>query len=256
MIIENSIYTNPEVYDLLFGDFLSEPQLTFYEQLINRFGEPVLELGCGTGKVTIPLAKKGYKMMGLDVSREMIDLANKKKDNLDLAFHLGDMRDFRLSSKFSFVFIPAQSFQHLLTLLDVIKCLNSVGRHLTDEGALLIQIFNPSFEILSRSPTDRLTMPNVYIWDEQGGCHYSIEMQTEYDKASQLLQTTYYLLPEFDGREKQIFTLYMRQFFPMEIDALLELNGYRILAKYGDNEFTPFHGRSKYQILLAQKVKG
>ncbi|HEX3047843.1 MAG TPA: class I SAM-dependent methyltransferase, partial [Bacillota bacterium] len=107
----SNIYEEARIYDIIFGEPVSEQDLEFYRTLINQFGEPVLELACGTGRVTIPLAKMGFQIAGLDLSKAMTHLARQKSQEaaLNISFYNADMTDFSIDQRFGFIFIPNQS---------------------------------------------------------------------------------------------------------------------------------------------------
>ncbi len=119
--------------------------------MARRTGGPVLELGCGTGRVLIPIAESEIEIVGLDSSPQMLSvcrekLLNESKDVQSKVLDLvqGDMRAFELSRKFSLVTIPFRPFQHLLTVADQMSCLENIRKHLLAGGKLVLDIFNPS----------------------------------------------------------------------------------------------------------------
>ena len=245
------LYENAQVYDVLFGAAVSQAELDFYATLIRQFGEPVLELACGTGRIIMALAQSGWEIHGLDLSSAMIERARQKAQTagMDIPFHCADMRNFAIGRRFGFIFIPCQSFQHLYARRDVEECLAAVRSHLLPSGAFLIQVFNPYPPLLAAEPTRRLRTSREYYEDQWTGERYYAEYQNRYDAASQILHSTYYYHTDADPTEKN-FQLAMRQFFPQELDALLEYNGWKIRAKYGDEHCTPFAEKPYYQNVL------
>src|SRR5215216_1102863 len=93
-----SFYSDGQRYDLVMGTYASGDQLNFYRRQVVRYGEPVLELACGSGRLTIPLAKGGVNITGMDTSEEMLNVAKLKasKSGASIRFIQGDMRDFDL----------------------------------------------------------------------------------------------------------------------------------------------------------------
>lgn len=148
-----NFYSDAWCYDIVEGAYATGEFLDFYRRQITRYGEPVLELACGTGRLTIPLAEDGADITGLDLYEEMLDLARKKASDRGLNIPLiqGDMRRFGLGKKYRFIFIQAQSLSHLHTQKEVEDCLSCVRGHLTEDGRLLIELFNPSLSLLSRN---------------------------------------------------------------------------------------------------------
>src|SRR5262249_42225180 len=130
-----SLYSDPQRYDLVEGAYATGAFLDFYRRQIVRYGEPVLELACGSGRLTIPLAEAGIQIMGLDLSEEMLNFATMKASERGVQVRVarGDVRSFHLDKAFKVIFIPAQSLTHLYTREDMEACFACVRRHLADE---------------------------------------------------------------------------------------------------------------------------
>ena len=115
---------------------------------------PVLELGCGTGRVLIPTAHAGVAIVGLDVSPGMLEVCESKlaqepsevRDRVELVH--GDMRDFRLDRTFDLVTVPFRGFQHLTTVAEQVSSLVCVRDHLKHGGRVILDLFNPWLELL------------------------------------------------------------------------------------------------------------
>lgn len=123
--------------------------IAFYKNHALTQGSPVLELGCGTGRILIPIAQSGIECYGLDQSREMLGVCETKARALDLKnvrLQCASMDDFRYDQKFSMIYIPFRSFQHLLTTEKQLSCLNLVREHLRDDGAFILDVFAPKIE--------------------------------------------------------------------------------------------------------------
>jgi hypothetical protein len=110
-----NLYSDAQRDDLVMGAYARGDQLNFYRRQVARYSEPVLELAWGSGRLTIPLAKERINIMGTDISEEMLHLAKWKtsKNEVNIRFLRGDMRNFDLGEKFKFIFILAQSLSHL-----------------------------------------------------------------------------------------------------------------------------------------------
>lgn len=109
--------------------------------LAEEFGDPILEVCCGSGRITLPLALKGTQITAVDISEKMLAILEQKArllDNLEIV--QGDMTSFRLNKTFPFAFIGYSSFQSLLTLDEQVKCLNNLRSHLKDGGILGLDI--------------------------------------------------------------------------------------------------------------------
>jgi SAM-dependent methyltransferase len=140
-----------EAYDADMGrDADTMDDVPFYLELANEArnaGAAVLELGCGTGRVTIPVARDGIDVVGLDSSPAMLDIARRKAAAaaVDVAWVEADMRDLDLRREFGLVIVPFRSFLHLLTDADQQACLACIRRHLLPDGRLALNFFVPRF---------------------------------------------------------------------------------------------------------------
>ena len=142
-----------DVYDSVYS-YLSA-DIPFYVNAACEAGSTVLELGCGTGRITIPIAESGINIIGLDSSNPMLEIARRKSQSLnstcgDIKFVHADMRDFTLSTreKYNLVIIPFRGFLCLLTVEDQIKTLSNIKRHLAPNGKLIFDIFVPDLNML------------------------------------------------------------------------------------------------------------
>lgn len=148
-----------EFYDH-FGVYATRQDVAFYVDEALAANGPVLEIGCGTGRVLIPTARAGVTITGLDASPAMLSVLRRKlagepaEVQSRVALHEGDMRDFDLDASFALVTIPFRPFQHLLTVDDQLSCLRCIHRHLTPGGRLILDLFNPSIDLLANRPTN------------------------------------------------------------------------------------------------------
>jgi SAM-dependent methyltransferase len=114
----------------------------------------MLEVACGSGRVLIPTARAGVTIVGLDASGQMLEKCRSslQREAEDVGARVtlvqGDMRDFDLERTFSLITLPFRAFQHLLTVEDQIACLTCVHRHVADDGRFIVDLFNPSLEML------------------------------------------------------------------------------------------------------------
>lgn len=131
-----------------------QADVCFYVEEARAARGPVLELGCGTGRVLIPAARAGIAITGLDASAAMLARCREKiarePDEVRARVELveADMRAFALGRVFSLVMIPFRPFQHLLTVEDQLACLGTIRDHLEPGGELLLDLFNPSLAML------------------------------------------------------------------------------------------------------------
>src|SRR5260370_42170922 len=131
--------------------------LRFYRRQALMYGQPVLELACGTGRLTVPLSQAGFDISGLDISPAMLQVARAKAKRSGTAITLveGNYMDFSLGRKFHLIFIADNSLSHMLERKDVEACFRCVRQHLAPGGRFVVDVFTPSPRILARDPFER-----------------------------------------------------------------------------------------------------
>jgi ubiquinone/menaquinone biosynthesis C-methylase UbiE len=148
------------LYDSFIADYYDESPIVqgrmqdviFYRDAARDFGDPILELGCGTGRITMALAAAGKRVTGLDISERMLERAAKKRLALYTEererVHLvqGDMVKFDLGEKFRLIIIPFRPFQHLREVEQQMDCLQCARKHLAPGGRLILDVFQTNAE--------------------------------------------------------------------------------------------------------------
>jgi len=134
---------------------LDRANATSFVEMAQTAGGPVLEVGCGIGRVLIPIARAGEEITGLDLSPSMLAVCrhNLAQESTETQARVrlveGDMRDFDLTQQFALITLPFRPFQHLETAEDQIACLNTIHRHLAPGGRVVLDLFNPSIPHLA-----------------------------------------------------------------------------------------------------------
>lgn len=246
--LKMNLYDNDWLYDLVHEKPADGEQMAFYERQIERYGSPVLELACGTGNYLVTLSGDDVEISGLDNSDEMLDGAKRRGENQNTETNLinADMRFFDLGQKFRLVFIAGNSFQHLNRLEDVEACFASVKKHLAPGGRFIVEIFNPSLQLLNRNPDERFFVGEYKTADGW----IVLTENVRYDHATQINHIDWHYKNQF-ANEEQTVAFTMRQFFPQELDALFRYNNFRIECKYGDFDESAFTSDSPKQIIVA-----
>jgi SAM-dependent methyltransferase len=145
-----------ELYDYVVP-YRTRADIDFFVEAAQVSGGPVLEVGCGTGRILIPTARAGIDVVGLDSSATMLQVCRTRLLNEPDAVRTrvrlihADMRSFDLAQTFNLVTLPFRPFQHLTTVEDQLSCLASIHRHLAAGGRLILDLFNPSLEALVRN---------------------------------------------------------------------------------------------------------
>ena len=128
---------------------ITRDDIPFYRKRANAIGGSVLELGCGTGRIAIPLAEDGHEIWGVDLSEEMLAQLREKAARLpaSVAARLrvlhGDMTRFELGRKFALVIIPFRAFQSLTERVQQERCLECIRTHLSERGQFVMHVFRP-----------------------------------------------------------------------------------------------------------------
>ncbi|MFX0040569.1 MAG: class I SAM-dependent DNA methyltransferase [Promethearchaeota archaeon] len=238
-------YLDGRHYDAKVGSRGRFEDIPFYINKAKEYGEPVLELACGTGRITIPIAQKTISITGLDLLNTMLKEARRKtkETGVSIEWIEGDMTDFNLNKKFNLILITGCAFNSLLDLESVEKCLSCVKKHLASNAGFVFDAFNPNLNILVRHPSQ--TYPNAKYQDPNGRGLVIVTESTKYDKATQITNTTlsYSIAGKTISNE-----LKLRIFFPKELDSIIKYNGFKIYAKYGDFNQNHFSSDSKRQI--------
>jgi SAM-dependent methyltransferase len=140
-----------QLYDLHVPGWPGE--VDFYRKLVAQSplkSHGVLEIACGTGRITLRLAQEGIDMTGLDISPELLEVARgKSMGMLNVQWVLGDMRAFDIGKKFGFAIIPGHSFQFMITPNEQASCLEQIKRHLVADGLLVIHLDHQDFRWLA-----------------------------------------------------------------------------------------------------------
>lgn len=245
------VYWDGAHYDLHSGT-ASPDDLPFYLAEARKAGDPVLELACGTGRLTIPLAKKGVDIVGVDVAGPMLDRARAKAaaEGVGVRFVRADVRKLALKRKFRLIFIAFNSMQHLHDRVSLERFLSGVRGHLAPGGRFILNVFNPDPRILVRD-TEEL-IPIGYYKDPAAGKDILVNERYSYDRASQIARITWHY--KAGRRAAGARRLNMRCFFPQELDALLHYNDFKIVKKFGEFDRSPFKSDSPRQIVICRKA--
>jgi SAM-dependent methyltransferase len=243
------LYRDGRHYDAQHRDYTED--IPFYLRQAARFGSPILELACGTGRITLPLAEQGFSVTGLDISEGMLARARAKARDRGLAIDWvqADCREFTLDKRFALIFFPFNSIAHLHNLESLRACFARVREHLAPGGRFVIDIFNPRLDYLTRDPAQR--HPVDEYPDPDGRGQVTITETLAYDRASQISHIVWYYSIG-DRHDALVEELNMRIFFPQELDALLICSGLTLEAKYGDYDERPFASDSPKQLPICR----
>jgi ubiquinone/menaquinone biosynthesis C-methylase UbiE len=235
----------------------------FYLEEASGTGGPVLDLGCGTGRIALPLAEAGISVIGLDIAPAMVEVARRRalQQSAEVQertrFMEGDMRDFDLDQRFKLIIIPYTSFMHLLKPKDQRQSLKCIHRHLSDDGRLIFATKVLPEEALAKAqlPLEGRIEQLVTDTHPENGNRLSLGCGMCYNPETQLVDTLF-RLEEIDGSGKTVNvierSLAQYHFRPKEIQALLKRCGYILETVYGDFERGPVRAAGN-QVWVAHK---
>jgi ubiquinone/menaquinone biosynthesis C-methylase UbiE len=240
--------TYADQYDLLYTDKDYEAECDLIENVFQRYAkgpiETVLDLGCGTGNHAIPLAKRGYKVTGVDRSGEMLAHAHQKLVTDDLTvkppiFVQGDLRSLNLNQQFDAVLMMFAVLGYQLTNDDVLAALNTVRRHLKPGGLFICDLwYGPA--VLTVRPGDRVKV----IPAANGQLIRSAS--SALDIYNHICEVTFHVW-SIKGKQVTDETIEahnMRYFFPQELSQFFGQSGLKIIgfSSFDDIEKAPTEG--------------
>lgn len=234
-----------DIYDGL-NIYLSD--LEFYKKWLPQNKDAkILELCCGTGRLTIPIAKDGYNISGVDYTPSMIERAKAKafQSKLKINFIEADIRTLNLQEKFDLIFIPFNSIHHLYKNENLFEVLKVVQNHLKEKGLFLLDCFNPNIQYIVEKEREQQVIAEYTTNDER---NVLIKQSMHYESATQInhIKWHYFINGEFHS----IQNMDMRLFFPQELDSYFKQAGFNVIHKFGDFTEEAFNNDSEKQIYV------
>jgi len=254
-------------YDFYDGPEYRGDQLRMYQELATQAGKRVLELACGTGTVTLALARAGLDVTGLDISPDMLLVAKEKTAREEkevqsrVHFIEGDMKSFQLDGEFDCVLVPSNAFGCLTAPEDRQSCLRSIREHLRPGGRLVIEERNYTPELLTRMfarcPAITAQMARV---NPATGKHTMFNWATTHiDFVTQTIYARRFIDEvQDDGTVKRYLsadggahrTHYFSRF---ELHLLIEQAGLCVRDLWGGHDRQPFGPRSYNMIFVVDR---
>jgi SAM-dependent methyltransferase len=235
----------------------SMDDVEFYLDMLETHGGPVLDAGCGTGRLLLAFAREGYQVAGFDTSQEMLERARLKiaaeapEIQERIALSYGDMRDVNLGRQFRVGLFGCNTFMHMLTNQDQDQALRCMYHHLADDGVLLIQTTN----VRPHEHDPDVLYHRGREYNAETGEWADGSYVYHYYPHVQVQQFT--LLLDILGadellRRKQI-VLNLRVTYPPELERILSMNGFQLEALYGDFQRGPVTHDSPWILAEARK---
>jgi SAM-dependent methyltransferase len=224
-----------EVYDTLYEAVDISPMIDF---LASRAGPgPALELGIGTGRVALPLLRRGVEVHGIDASAAMVEQLRAKEHGDEIRVVLGDFADCAVQDKYPLIYAVFNTFFALLTQEAQVRCFTAVAEHLADGGAFVIETFVPDLTLFDRgqriSPTD-IASDRVLI------------DVTQHDSVRQVVTTQHLVLS--GGAGIRMYPVMLRYAWPSELDLMAQIAGLRLIDRWGGWKYEPFDAGSQRHV--------
>ena len=219
--------------DVQRGDELAA--VAFLEQLAGR--GPVLELAIGTGRIALPLAARGIRVDGVDISPEMIAQLRAKPGGDKISVTVGNLADVSAPCAYRLIFVVWNTLFNLLTQADQVRCFANVAAHLTDDGAFVVEAFVPAF--LYRLRSDQYVDVETIRVDE-------VRLDVlRHDMATQTIEESHVSLASAGVRLNPVVQRYA---WPSELDLMARLAGLRLKDRWGGWNREPFNSTSSTHV--------
>lgn len=244
-------------YDLDYEPF--QDDVALYLGFAERTGGPLLELGCGTGRLLLPLARAGFSITGVDMSPRMLEVAQAKVDAAGLDDQItlvqADMREVNLPQQYRLAFIAINSFMHLVTLEDQLAALRTWRKLLLPGGLLLIDVDNPDPRHLLEAD-GRLDLQGRWF-DPDTGATVLKHMSRTLDAARQLQHVLFIYDEVFpDGQVRRTLAPFQaRYLYRYEGELLLNKAGFTPEQVYGSYDLDSYGSDSERMIFVARRAE-
>jgi SAM-dependent methyltransferase len=249
-------YAEPSYYEKCYVKRTDD--VHYYTKLASAFSErPVLEYGCGHGRIALPIARQGNPVVGVDLSAPMLEafrqrLACEARDvRRRVRLVQGDMRSVRMRRRFDLVLCTFNTFLHLYDRVDVERFLARVRAHMTSDGRFVFDTSMPMPEELARDPNRPFRVPRLRYPPTGQLVRYAETF--DYDRVTQVLRINMTFEPMDAPRRAWSTLLTHRQFHPREVEALLHYNGFELVGANADFMPGPLHGEADTIVWVAKK---
>ena len=223
----------------------------FYRSLAVSTGGPVLELGCGSGRVLLPIAREGLPCVGLDSSPTMLEAFRRKDPPENLRLVTGAVQDFDLSpQRFAFIYAAFRVLQHVVAVEDQLACLRNVRRHLAPGGLFAFDVFAPRLERVAL--TDEPEAEDVRF--PLDGDEIVRFASVRREPATQTMEVRFRYERRRDGRviDSREAKAQMRWFFRYELEHLLARSGFSRFELFGGFDRRPYDYVSGETVVIAR----
>ena len=230
-------------YDTIWANLAApeivDPAVNFLAELAGP--GPALELGIGTGRIALPLSRRGVPVHGIELSPDMAAQLRAKPGGDDIPVTIGDFATTAVADTFSIAYLVRNTIMNLTTQDDQVACFGNVAAHLEPGGCFVIEVMIPELQRLPPGETVRAFKLTP--------THLGFET---YDVATQITFSHHYLMT--DGK-LEMFSAPFRYVWPSELDLMARIAGMTLRERWTDWDRTPFTSDSRTHVSVWEKVR-
>jgi len=243
--------------------YRARPDVAFFVEAAKDAGPPVLEIGCGTGRILIPSARAGIDIVGLDSSPQMLGVCRERLRQEDAAVQSrvelvqADMCTFDLGRRFTLATLPFRPFQHLIAVEDQLACLMSIRRHLVEGGHVILDLFNPSLDALTSRQEGQEVGEEPEFSTPDGRRVVRRHTIVAHDRFNQVnhVELIYYVTHPDGRQERLVHAFAMRYLFRFEVEHLLVRCGFEVERVYAGFDKSPYGSQYPGDLIcVARKI--
>lgn len=228
-----------ESSDAMFAPTVVDPVVNFLAELAGDGA--ALELGVGTGRIALPLARRGVPVHGIDLSRAMVERLRAKPGGEDISVTNGDFASATVDGTFSVAYLVFNTIMNLTTQAEQVACFRNVARHLRPTGTFVIEVGVPGLQ--------RLPPGERFVVFDFGELHWGVD---EYDIANQGLISHHF---ERVGARIAKSSGPFRYVWPAELDLMAELAGMSLRERWAGWNREPFTSDSRWHVSVWEKAR-
>jgi SAM-dependent methyltransferase len=214
-------------------------------------GGPVLEIGCGTGRIFTEAINKGVDIYGIDISKLMQNYLKKKIQRKDyFRLKLADVRKFNFGKGFNLIIVPFRMFSHLISVEDQLQALGNIHNHLRHGGRFIFDVFLPDLDLIKKGIENSI----VFEGEHEPGKRLQRLQSSIPDYINQTQHVKFKdIWEETDGVHEDSFEFPMRYFFRYELEHLIARANLKLVKMNGDFHKNEINSSSKDMVCVCTK---